>query len=100
MADLAPAIRDGAIDAIRRSINRSTELREALARKVSVDTGQSWRAKEIAVVVAALLTEAGVASILRHSLGDLTGLRISYGVLPEKLGTGLNRLVEVLNRFE
>ncbi|WP_405052193.1 hypothetical protein [Sinorhizobium sp. 8-89] len=44
-ADLAPTIRDGAMGAIRRGINRYTdpigmmELREALARKVSGHTG-------------------------------------------------------------
>ncbi|MER8536379.1 aminotransferase class I/II-fold pyridoxal phosphate-dependent enzyme [Mesorhizobium sp. M1005] len=54
-SDLAPTIRDGAIEAIRQGLNRYTdtiglkELREALARKVSVETGQLWRADEIAV---------------------------------------------------
>ncbi|MER9337670.1 aminotransferase class I/II-fold pyridoxal phosphate-dependent enzyme [Mesorhizobium sp. M0293] len=54
-SDLAPTIRDGAIEAIQQGLNRYTdtiglmELREALARKVSVETGQLWRADEIAV---------------------------------------------------
>ncbi|NRP70931.1 Aspartate aminotransferase [Ensifer psoraleae] len=54
-SDLAPTIRNGAIEAIRRGLNRYTdtvgsmELRDALARKVSVETGQLWRADEIAV---------------------------------------------------
>ncbi|QND69601.1 aminotransferase class I/II-fold pyridoxal phosphate-dependent enzyme (plasmid) [Mesorhizobium loti] len=54
-SDLAPTIRDGAIEAIRQGLNRYTdtiglmELREALGRKVSVETGQLWRADEIAV---------------------------------------------------
>ncbi|MGX5805565.1 aminotransferase class I/II-fold pyridoxal phosphate-dependent enzyme [Bradyrhizobium sp. Arg314] len=54
-SDLAPTIRDGALEAIRQGLNRYTdtigamELREALARKVSVETGQLWRAEEIAV---------------------------------------------------
>ncbi|GLS37916.1 aminotransferase [Mesorhizobium tianshanense] len=54
-SDLAPTIRDGAIEAIRQGLNRYTdtiglmELREALARKVSVETGQLWRADELAV---------------------------------------------------
>ncbi|WP_312841745.1 aminotransferase class I/II-fold pyridoxal phosphate-dependent enzyme [Sinorhizobium psoraleae] len=58
-SDLAPAIRDGAIDAINSGINRYTdtigitELREALARKISLDTGQIWKAEEIAVTAGA-----------------------------------------------
>ncbi len=54
-SDLAPHVRDGAIEAIQKGINRYTdtiglaELREALARKVSLDTGQLWQPDEIAV---------------------------------------------------
>ncbi|MCV9947468.1 aminotransferase class I/II-fold pyridoxal phosphate-dependent enzyme [Rhizobium sp. BT-175] len=54
-SDLAPAIRDGAIEAIHKGINRYTdtigliELREALARKVSLQTGQRWQSDEVAV---------------------------------------------------
>ncbi|MFK0692771.1 pyridoxal phosphate-dependent aminotransferase [Mesorhizobium sp. IMUNJ 23033] len=54
-SELAPAIREGAIDAINKGVNRYTdtigmmELREALARMVSIETGQRWRADEIAV---------------------------------------------------
>ncbi|MGX5832501.1 aminotransferase class I/II-fold pyridoxal phosphate-dependent enzyme [Mesorhizobium sp. 43Arga] len=52
-SDLAPTIRAGASEAISNGINRYTdtagmmELREALAKKVSVDTGQMWRAEEL-----------------------------------------------------
>lgn len=54
-SQIAPSVRDGAIDAINRNLNRSTEtvglmkLRHALARKISVETGQPWSANEIAV---------------------------------------------------
>lgn len=52
-SDLAPTIRDGAFEAIRKGVNRYTdtagmmELREALAKKVSLDTGQMWNAEEL-----------------------------------------------------
>ncbi|OLP62681.1 aspartate aminotransferase [Xaviernesmea oryzae] len=54
-SDLAPTIRDGAVEAIRKGVNRYTdtvglaELREALARKVSRETGEVWQTDEIAV---------------------------------------------------
>ncbi|MGX5851207.1 aminotransferase class I/II-fold pyridoxal phosphate-dependent enzyme [Mesorhizobium sp. PL10] len=69
-SDLAPTIRDGAIEAIRRGLNRYTdtiglmELREALARKVSVETGQLWRADEIAVTSGAKQALFNVAMAL------------------------------------
>lgn len=53
--DLAPMLREGAIIAINRNINRNTdtvdpiELRHSLARKISAETEQSWSADEIAV---------------------------------------------------
>lgn len=58
-ADLAPTIRDGAIKAIERGVNRYTdtvglaELREAIAIKVASETGQSWSLEEIAVTAGA-----------------------------------------------
>lgn len=54
-SDLSPSVREGAIAAINRNINRSTdaiglmELRHALARKISTETAQPWSADEIAV---------------------------------------------------
>jgi aspartate aminotransferase len=54
-SNLAPTIHLGALDAIGQGLNRYTdtvgtsELREALARKIAVETGQLWRADEIAV---------------------------------------------------
>jgi aspartate aminotransferase len=54
-SDLAPSIRQGAIGAIDRNVNRYTDtiglidLRHALARKISVETAQPWSAREIAV---------------------------------------------------
>ncbi|MDX8522032.1 aminotransferase class I/II-fold pyridoxal phosphate-dependent enzyme [Mesorhizobium dulcispinae] len=58
-SELAPTIREGAINAIDKGVNRYTdtlgmmELREALARKVSFDTGQTWKADEIAATTGA-----------------------------------------------
>ncbi|WP_027154912.1 aminotransferase class I/II-fold pyridoxal phosphate-dependent enzyme [Mesorhizobium sp. WSM2561] len=69
-SDLAPTIRDGAIEAIRQGLNRYTdtigsmELREALARKVSVETGQLWLAEEIAVTSGAKQALFNVAMAL------------------------------------
>ncbi|WP_229167894.1 hypothetical protein [Bradyrhizobium altum] len=52
----APSVREGAISAINCNINRYytdslgvIEWRNALARKISTDTGQPWSADEIAV---------------------------------------------------
>lgn len=54
-SDLAPSVRDGAIAAINRNLNRYTdtvglpELRRALASKISAETAQPWSVDEIAV---------------------------------------------------
>ncbi|MCA6107926.1 aminotransferase class I/II-fold pyridoxal phosphate-dependent enzyme [Bradyrhizobium cenepequi] len=54
-SDLAPSVRNGAIAAINRNLNRYTdtvgllELRHALAGKISADTAQPWSTDEIAV---------------------------------------------------
>lgn len=69
-SDLAPTIREGAIDAINRGINRYTdtvgmmELREALARKISLDTGQIWKAEEVAVTSGAKQALFNAAMVL------------------------------------
>ncbi|WP_027168304.1 aminotransferase class I/II-fold pyridoxal phosphate-dependent enzyme [Mesorhizobium sp. WSM3224] len=69
-SDLAPTIRDGAIEAIRQGLNRYTDtiglmgLREALARKVSAETGQTWPAEEIAVTSGAKQALFNVAMTL------------------------------------
>lgn len=69
-ADLAPTIRDGAIEAIRKGVNRYTdtvgtaELREALARKVSAETGQLWSVNEIAVTAGAKQALFNLAMVL------------------------------------
>jgi aspartate aminotransferase len=58
-ADLSPAIRDGAIAAIERGVNRYTdtiglsELRDALATRLSAEAGAGWSSKEIAVTAGA-----------------------------------------------
>lgn len=54
-SDLAPTVRNGAIAAINRNLDRHTDtvdlmkLRHTLARKISVETTQPWSADEIAV---------------------------------------------------
>lgn len=54
-SELAPSVREGAIAAINRDLNRYTdtvdlmELRHALARRLSAETAQPWSADEIAV---------------------------------------------------
>ncbi|WP_027544364.1 aminotransferase class I/II-fold pyridoxal phosphate-dependent enzyme [Bradyrhizobium sp. WSM2254] len=54
-SDLASSVRDGAIAAINRNLNRYTdtigliELRRALACKIAAETAQPWTADEIAV---------------------------------------------------
>ncbi|MFK4654342.1 aspartate aminotransferase [Bradyrhizobium japonicum] len=54
-SDLPPMAREGTIIAINRSINRDTEtgaptkLREAIARRISSETGQPWSMDEVAV---------------------------------------------------
>ncbi|PST20753.1 aspartate aminotransferase [Mesorhizobium plurifarium] len=69
-SNLAPGIRDGAIEAINRGINRYTdtigvmELREALARKISLDTGQTWKAEEVAVTSGAKQALFNAAMVL------------------------------------
>ncbi|MEK9281033.1 aminotransferase class I/II-fold pyridoxal phosphate-dependent enzyme [Bradyrhizobium sp. ISRA442] len=54
-SDLAPSARDGAISAINSRVNRYTEaiglfdVRSALARRISAETGQPWSADEVAI---------------------------------------------------
>jgi aspartate aminotransferase len=54
-ADLAPTIRDGAIAAVNRNINRYTdtvglmELRRAIARNLSTQLDSEWDAEEVAL---------------------------------------------------
>ncbi|MER9683193.1 aminotransferase class I/II-fold pyridoxal phosphate-dependent enzyme [Mesorhizobium sp. M0115] len=69
-SELAPTIREGAIDAINKGVNRYTdtvgmiELREALARKVSLDTGDTWTAEEVAVTSGAKQALFNAAMVL------------------------------------
>lgn len=68
--DPPPTVRDGAIKAIERGVNRYTdsigldELRQAIARKVSLDTGMVWEASEIAVTAGAKQALLDAALIL------------------------------------
>ncbi|KRR29642.1 pyridoxal phosphate-dependent aminotransferase [Bradyrhizobium retamae] len=69
-SDLAPSLREGAIAAINRNINRRTdtvglmELRHALARRISAETAQPWSADEIAVTSGAKQALFNVAMTL------------------------------------
>jgi aspartate aminotransferase len=75
LGPLAPTVRDGAIAAIRQGLNRYTEtvgmpeLRDALARKMSIDTGQIWTADEIAVTAGAKQALFNAAMVLLNA-GD------------------------------
>lgn len=68
--DLSPSVRDGAIAAIDRNLNRSTdviglkELRRALARKISAEIAQPWSADEIAVASGAKQALFNAAMVL------------------------------------
>lgn len=58
-SDIAPNVREGALSAINRGINRYSdaiglgELREAIAKKLTLETHQSWSAGEVAVTTGA-----------------------------------------------
>lgn len=80
---LAPTIRDGAIAAIDRGINRYTdtiglmELREVLARKLTAETGQAWGASEIAVTTGAKQALFNAAMVLLNP-GDEVIIPVPY----------------------
>ena len=65
-----PSVREGAIKAIERGVNRYTEsigmeeLRQAIARKVSLETGGIWDTSEIAVTSGAKQALLDAALIL------------------------------------
>lgn len=69
-SDTAPSVREGAIAAINRNINRYTdtlgliELRHALARKASSETAQPWSADEIAITSGAKQALFNAAMVL------------------------------------
>lgn len=68
--DLAPTIREGAIAAINRGVNRYTEtvgleaLREAIARRLSIETGQLWGVDEVAMTTGAKQALFNTAMVL------------------------------------
>ncbi|WEX91677.1 aminotransferase class I/II-fold pyridoxal phosphate-dependent enzyme (plasmid) [Sinorhizobium garamanticum] len=82
-SNLAPVIRDGAIEAINKGINRYTEtigtmeLREELARKISLDTDQIWKAEEIAVTSGAKQALFNAAMVLLNP-GDAVIIPAPY----------------------
>lgn len=82
-SDLAPTIRDGAIEAIQQGLNRYTdtiglmELREALARKISLETSQVWQADEIAVTIGAKQALFNTAMVLVNP-GDEVIVPVPY----------------------
>jgi aspartate aminotransferase len=69
-ADLAPTLRAGAILAVERGASRYTdtvgliELRKAIAREISADTGQLWSAEEVAVTTGAKQALFNAAMVL------------------------------------
>jgi len=69
-ADLSPDVRAGAIAAITKGINRYTdtigllELREALAETLARQTGQPWKADEVAVTTGAKQALFNAAMVL------------------------------------
>lgn len=67
---------------------------------VSALLGRSVRGRELGSaddVARLLLDEAGVATVPGNAFGDLSGLRLSYGLPLEALETGLFRIVETLS---
>lgn len=70
LSDLAPTVRDGAVDAIDRQISRSSdpvglfELRRALARALSAETAQPWSADELVITNGARQALFNVAMVI------------------------------------
>lgn len=68
--DLAPSLREGAIAAIKRDLNRHTgtlglmKLRQAIARKLSGETAQPWSADEVSVTSGAKQALFNAAMVL------------------------------------
>jgi aspartate aminotransferase len=90
-SDLAPTIREGAIEAIYKGVNRYTdtvgmaELREALARKVSVETGQIWTADEIAVTTGAKQALFNAAMVLLNPGDEVIVLAPYWTTFPAQV---------------
>ncbi|MGY3573118.1 aminotransferase class I/II-fold pyridoxal phosphate-dependent enzyme [Bradyrhizobium sp. USDA 4504] len=69
-SDIAPMVREGTIIAINRKINggtktaHPTELRHAIARKISTETGQTWSADEVALTGGSKQALFNVAMVL------------------------------------
>lgn len=82
-SDVPPSVREGAIAAINRRFDHHTdtvdlvELRDALARKISVETAQSWSADEIAVTSGAQQALFNAAMILLNP-GDEVIIPVPY----------------------
>lgn len=82
-SDVAPSVREGAIAAINRRFNRHAdavdpvELRDALARKISVETAQPWSADEVAVTSGAKQALFNVAMALLNP-GDEVLIPVPY----------------------
>ena len=82
-ADLAPTLRAGAISAVESGRSRYTdtvglaELRQAIARRVTVETGQLWSADEIAVTTGAKQALFNAAMVLLNP-GDQVIIPVPY----------------------
>jgi aspartate aminotransferase len=69
-SDLAPTLRSGAIAAVESGVSRYTDtiglepLRQAIARKLSTDTGHVWSADEVAVTSGAKQALFNAAMVL------------------------------------
>lgn len=82
-SDVAPLVREGAIAAINRRFKRYADtvdlakLRDALARKLSVETAQPWSADEVAVTSGAKQALYNVAMALLNP-GDEVLIPVPY----------------------
>src|SRR5258708_35298897 len=69
-SDLAPTLRSGAMSALERGVSRYTdtiglvELREAIAERVSRETGQLWTTEQIAPTTGAKQALFNAAMVL------------------------------------
>ncbi|OPY94400.1 aspartate aminotransferase [Bradyrhizobium sacchari] len=70
-----------------------------LSRLTSIQPAQS-PVRSTDDIARLLLEESDVASVPGGTFGDVNGLRLSFGVSPDLLETGLKRVVETLNSLK
>ncbi|WP_246789826.1 pyridoxal phosphate-dependent aminotransferase [Bradyrhizobium sp. CCBAU 51765] len=89
-SDLAPMAREGTIIAINRSVNRNTEtgaptkLREAIARRISSETGQQWSMDEVAVTSGSKHALFNAAMVLLNP-GDEVLIPVPHWTFPAQV---------------